>query len=259
SVTIGVPRLPHISNFTDLEPLARSPGVRVEYLPLDAGLEGIDGLVLPGTKNTVDDRLALEDSGFDATLKQFRGPIVGICGGYQLLGERITNASIESTRDEFPRSTAHPTGKADAVDGLGLLPVETRFEPEKRVRQVTLEVTGVGPIAGASGTASGYEIHMGRTEPIARVDGDVLDRPLGPDSAATESVLGTYLHGIFENPGVREAFLESVFDHAEVDRPDQPTTSHSPYDAAAALVEAIDESWLSERLGQVRRATEADR
>lgn len=259
SVTIGVPRLPHISNFTDLKPLARSPGVRVEYLPLDAGLEGIDGLVLPGTKNTVDDRLALEDSGFDSALDKFRGPIVGICGGYQLLGERITNASIESARDEFPRSTAHTTGEADAVDGLGLLPVETRFESAKRVRQVTLEVTGVGPIAGASGTASGYEIHMGRTEPIALVDGDVLDRPLGPDSAATESVLGTYLHGIFENHGVREAFLDSVFNHAGVDRPDQPLNSHSPYDAAAALMEAIDESWLSERLGRVRRATEADR
>jgi adenosylcobyric acid synthase len=219
AVTVGVPRLPRISNFTDLEPLARVPGVRVAYVPLDAGLGAVDAVVLPGTKNTVDDLLALRDAGFDDALAAFSGPVVGICGGYQMLGERITDAAVEGT------------GTQAVVDGVGLLPVETRFSRDKRVRQVELEVTGAGPIDGATGTVSGYEIHMGRTTPTASVA-----RPLEAGSAATRSVLGTYLHGVFENGSVREAFLESVFRHADVPRGDTSAGCRSPYDDAAALV-----------------------
>jgi len=79
---------------------------------------------------------------------------------------------------------------------------------------VTRGVDGIGPIAGASGTATGYEIHMGRSTPTAAVE-----RPLGPESVATERVLGTYLHGLFENASVREAFVEAVFNAAGTSRP----------------------------------------
>ncbi|PHQ39712.1 cobyric acid synthase CobQ [Halorubrum persicum] len=230
AVRIAVPRLPRISNFTDLEPLAREPGVRVAYVPLDgsgdAPLDGADAVVLPGSKNTVDDLLALRDAGVDEALREFEGPIVGLCGGYQILGERITGADIEGT------------GSASTVEGVGVLPVETRFSPEKRVERVSRTVDGVGPLAGASGTATGYEIHMGRsspTEPVAR--------PLGPESAATDRALGTYLHGLFENGGVREAFVSTVFAAADASRPTdrpQPTGGadggRSPYDRAADLV-----------------------
>ncbi|HET7324749.1 MAG TPA: cobyric acid synthase, partial [Halococcus sp.] len=229
AVTIGVPRLPHISNFTDLEPLARVPGVRIAYVPLDSTLTGIDAIVIPGTKNTVDDLLALKDEGFGDVLASFSGPIVGICGGYQLLGERITNAAIEGT------------GETDTVRGFGLLPVETRFSPEKRVRQVTLEVSGSGPIEGATGTVSGYEIHMGQT-----VHTNAIDQPLGDQSAASQSVLGTYLHGIFENQSVRAAFLDSVCEAAGTHRL-PAAASNSPYTAAAALVKRLDLPLLFER------------
>jgi adenosylcobyric acid synthase len=221
AITVGVPRLPHISNFTDLEPLARVPGVRVAYVPLDATLTGMDAIVIPGTKNTVDDLLALREVGFDDALAGFSGPIVGICGGYQVLGERITNAAIEGT------------GGMDTVQGFGLLPVETRFSPEKRVERITVEVSGSGPIDGATGTVSGYEIHMGETAHTKSVD-----RPLGSQSAATQSVLGTYLHGLFENESVREAFL----DFQDI-TPSSAVASNSPYAAAAALVDRIDLSW----------------
>jgi adenosylcobyric acid synthase len=107
TVTIGVPRLPRASNVTDLEPLAAEPGVRVEYLPLEADLKGVDAVVIPGTKNTVDDLLALHDADFGERLRAFSGPIVGLCGGYQLLGERITNAGVESASEV-----------ADAVPGV---------------------------------------------------------------------------------------------------------------------------------------------
>jgi adenosylcobyric acid synthase len=219
SVTVAVPRFPRISNFTDLEPLAREPGVRVAYLPLDRSLDGADAVVLPGTKNTVDDLLALQETGFADELRAFDGPVVGLCGGYQMLGERITNAGIESTDDR------------DTVAAMGLLPVETAFRHDKRVTQVTKRLDGVGPLAGGEGTVSGYEIHMGRSSPTGPVA-----TPLGERSAATERVLGTYIHGLFENAAARDAFVDTVFDAAGRSRPSDDAGAHSPYDRAADLL-----------------------
>ncbi|SDG36227.1 cobyric acid synthase [Halorientalis regularis] len=208
SVIVGVPRLPRASNMTDLEPLAREPGVRVAYLPLDAALADVDAVVLPGTKNTVDDLRALREADFGAELAAFDGPVVGLCGGYQLLGERITNAGVESTDD------------LDSLAGFGLLPVETRFEADKQVEPVTREVRGVGPLSGATGTVRGYEIHMGKTRLIGEAERPFPgDEGREPDGAATERVLGTYLHGLFENPTARTVFVESVFAAADRDRP----------------------------------------
>ena len=217
-VTVGVVRLPRVSNATDVEPLAAEPGVEVAYLPPDAPLD-CDALVLPGTKNTVDDLLALREAGFGDRLADFDGPVVGICGGYQLLGERLLNAAVEAT------------GDLERLDGFGRLPVETRFSPEKRVAETTVPVDGVGPLAGATGEATGYEIHLGETRALADVA-----RPLGPDSAAVGDTLGTYLHGLFENGGVRDAFLQRVFDRAGVDRSEPTDADRDSYDAAAALV-----------------------
>jgi adenosylcobyric acid synthase len=219
AVTVAVPRLPHISNFTDMEPLKREPGVRVAYVALDATLDDADAVVLPGSKNTVDDLRALQDAGFDDAIREFDGPIVGLCGGYQMLGQRILNADIESTE------------AIDAVDGIGLLPVETTFSTDKRLEQVTVPVSGTGLLDGASGTVSGYEIHMGRSEAVAAVD-----RPLGDGSAATETVLGTYIHGLFENETARTAFLTSVFTFAGKTRPLQQSARASPYEQARTLV-----------------------
>ncbi|WP_144799970.1 cobyric acid synthase [Halorubrum depositum] len=237
AVRVAVPRLPRISNFTDMEPLAREPGVRVAYVPLDASRDGgtdplgdADAVVLPGSKNTVDDLLALREAGFDDALRDFSGPVVGLCGGYQILGERLTNADVEGT------------GSATDVEGVGVLPVETRFATDKRVERVTRSVEGVGPLAGAEGTATGYEIHMGRSSPT-----EAVASPLGPESAATDRALGTYLHGLFENKGVRTAFVERVFAAAGKSRPAVGsgdgdgdavgvTDDRSPYDRAADLV-----------------------
>ena len=219
AVTVAVPRLPRISNFTDLEPLAREPGVRVAYRPLDADLGNADAVVLPGSKNTVDDLLALRDEGFGAELHAFDGPVVGLCGGYQMLGERLANASVESTDDR------------DAVPGFGLLPVETRFSTEKRVERVEREVAGVGWLASRTGTVTGYEIHAGETTPTAPVA-----RPFDGEGAATDRVLGTYLHGLFENEVVRDAFLDAVFEFAGVPRPGRDSDAENPYDAAADLL-----------------------
>jgi adenosylcobyric acid synthase len=249
AVTVAVPRLPRISNFTDLEPLAREPGVRVVYLPLDADLadpdavgagtgRGTDAVVLPGTKNTVDDLRALRAAGFPERLRAFDGPVVGLCGGYQLLGERITNAGVESTDD------------LDTLEGIGLLPVETRFSPDKRVEQTTRRMEGVGSLAGAAGQVSGYEIHMGETRAVEGATADI-DRPF-PDTgagAATDRAFGTYLHGLFENATAREAFVDSVFAHVGIERPESQAATDSAYDRAADLVAGLGRDALVEGLG----------
>jgi adenosylcobyric acid synthase len=218
TVTVVVPRLARVSNVTDLEPLAAVPGVRVAYRLPDASLDGADAVVLPGTKNTVDDLLALRAAGFGGRLAAFDGPVVGLCGGYQMLGERLENAALEGT------------GETATVEGFGLLPVVTRFAPEKRVEQATVEVCGTGPIDGASGSATGYEIHAGRTELVGEVA-----RPLGPESAACGDVLGTYLHGLFENRAVREAFVDGLYRRTGRERPSVDEETADPYAVAAAL------------------------
>ncbi len=235
SVTVAVPRLPRISNATDLEALAAVPGVRVAYVPVDDGpddpLADADAVVLPGTKNTVDDLLALREAGFEAALAAFSGPVVGLCGGYQLLGERLRNADREGVGDR------------ETVEGFGLLPVETTFAAQKRLERRTVAVDGCGPIEGAEGTVTGYEIHVGRTRALAAVD-----RPLEEGSARHGDVLGTYLHGLFDDRSVREAFVDRVYASAGRSRPADDTASGpSPYDRAAALVrENLDLEALGE-------------
>jgi adenosylcobyric acid synthase len=152
-----------------------------------------------------------------------------------MLGQRITNAAVEGT------------GDADEVAGLGLLPVETRFRADKRVEPVTRQLHGCGPLDGASGSVTGYEIHMGRTRPVGTVT-----RPFPESGAATDRVLGTYLHGLFENDPARRAFAANVAAAAgresAVDCPDAsgpgdgaPDRAQTPYDRAAALLrESVD-------------------
>jgi len=232
SVTIAVPRLPRVSNFTDLEPLAAEPGVRIAYVPLDASLADADAVVIPGTKNTVDDLLAIREAGFDDELRAFDGPIVGLCGGYQLLGERLRGVDTEAS------SAAATELASTTLPAVGLLPVETTFTPEKRVVDTTFELDGAGPLAGASGSVSGYEIHMGTTEATAAVE-----RPFARDGDASAAlgasagdVLGCYLHGLFETETARDAFVERVFEAAGRERPTGATPEPSPYAQAAALV-----------------------
>lgn len=223
-VTIIVPRLPRISNFPDLDPLATVPGVRVSYRPLTAEISDGDAVIIPGTKNTVDDLLALTEAGFDEKLRSFDGPIIGICGGYQLLGEQIHNADLEGTVEK------------STVDGLGLLPVETEFQTEKTVRERTFIVSGTGPISGATGEATGYEIHMGQTTAQDSVSTPFLT-PEDETSAvkygvSKGKVLGTYFHGIFENKQIRTSFLDTVYASSGGTRPVEKEQKN-PIDKAA--------------------------
>ncbi|SFR36301.1 cobyric acid synthase [Halogeometricum limi] len=241
AVTVAVPRLPRVSNATDLEPLAAEPGVRVVFVPLDADFSDADAVVVPGSKNTADDLRACRAAGLHEELRAFSGPVVGLCGGYQLLGERLRGVEHESVADD------------GELPGFGLLPVETTFTTEKRVAPVDWRFDGTGPFDGFAGSVSGYEIHTGETELVAgQTTGDdvaAFRTPFAADGVADASlgfargvVVGTYLHGLFENRGVRAVFCDHLFDAADVSRPtagveDAPV---SPYDRAAELVSRLD-------------------
>lgn len=196
---IAVIRLPHISNFTDLNALEHIPGVRVRYVEGVQGLGSPDLVVLPGTKNTVGDLLHLRTSGLEEAIILLNGngtPVFGICGGYQMLGTEIRDPhGVESNMEE--------------VAGMGLMDVVTVMQEQKRTVQVDAEICrNPGILEGTQGLmVKGYEIHMGRTSPgsgckpfstvYAKVGGTTAqpDGACSPDGKAA----GTYIHGIFDN------------------------------------------------------------
>ncbi|MDW7725787.1 MAG: cobyric acid synthase [Candidatus Methanoperedens sp.] len=197
AVRIAVVRFPHISNFTDFEPLERE--AMVHYVEPRGELGEPDAIILPGTKNTIDDLKELKSKGMDREiifLARKGTPVIGICGGYQMLGTAITDSGIEGT------------GGAVSVSGLGLLEVSTLFgEYGKKTKQVEKTITAdrgiLGSITGEK--VKGYEIHMGETESCNYAFGD--DGCLNSDGL----VIGTYLHGLFDNENVRRSFLGYLF------------------------------------------------
>ncbi|MDD5473828.1 MAG: cobyric acid synthase [Candidatus Methanoperedens sp.] len=196
-VRISVVRLRHISNFTDFEPLERHADIR--YVEPGEELGEPDAIILPGTKNTIDDLKELMSKGMGEKIineAQKGMPVIGICGGYQMLGGEITDSGIEGTSG------------ACSIKGLGLLNVTTRFgKYEKHTRQVEKYVTGNGKILGSikGEKVTGYEIHMGESvggEPAFEDDGSVSENGL---------VIGTYLHGLFENENIRNSFMGYLY------------------------------------------------
>ena len=194
-VRIAVIRLPRISNFTDFEALERS--ATVVYVSPGFPLTGYDCIILPGTKNTIDDLRVVQESGCAKEIRAARErgvPVIGICGGYQILGQEVIDDGVESCRGRY--------------EGVGLLRVITRFSRyEKTTEQVTRTASATGPLLPGVGTVRGYEIHMGETERT----GD--NEAFRGEGAVSEDgmVIGTYLHGLFENPSARNALLSWLY------------------------------------------------
>lgn len=218
---VAVPRLAHISNFDDLDPLVAEPDVDVvfvrpgERLPRDAAL-----VVLPGSKSTIADLQSFRANGWDHDLAAHRargGVIVGLCGGYQMLGRKVSDPhGIEGTLSE--------------ADGLGLLEVETVLEPEKRVRTTRARAIHFDE------PVEGYEIHLGRTtgpdtgRPVLKLDG-ASDGATSTDG----KVFGCYLHGLFGAVGFRQKFLASLGVQSQAG--DQIATVETALDEIAAELE----------------------
>ncbi|MGZ4947097.1 MAG: cobyric acid synthase [Halobacteriota archaeon] len=194
ALDIAVIKLPHISNFTDFEPL--QPFAKIRYVPLDGNLGTPDAVIIPGTKNTIDDLTAMRESGIDKQITARAGmiPIIGICGGFQMLGETIVDEGFEGMQNE-----------RKVIRGLQLLRANTVFNSRsKETKQVEKHVTGCGPLLDSlrGSAVRGYEIHMGAT--IANVT--IFDDDGAQDD--TGLVLGTYMHGLFHNENFRSVLLE---------------------------------------------------
>ncbi|MGB9739126.1 cobyric acid synthase [Chloroflexus sp.] len=201
-LTITVIRLPAIANFDDFDPLAREPGVTVRYIDHPAQLAGAAAVILPGTKHTLAARRWLRERGFDEALRRFPGVIVGICGGYQLLGERISDPlAVE--------------GNGGDEVGLSLLPVETIFVMAK---QTTQTVARARVPWGGQAPLHGYEIHMGRTHRIGAAPALLTIIQRGAQTVLEEDgcvshdgrVWGCYLHGLFTNDEFRHGWLRQL-------------------------------------------------
>ena len=186
-------RLPHISNFTDFMPLEQHPLLGVRYVQNTRQLGTPDLVILPGTKNTVDDLLWLRQSGLEAALLKLAAngtPVLGVCGGYQMLGETLAD----------PEGTE--SGTVQTVRGLGLLPTRTVFTGQKHRTQDTAAVTAA-PFAGAALT--GYQIHTGRTEVQGVPFCTLADGT--PEGCVQGNVFGTYLHGLVDTGALTEKLV----------------------------------------------------
>ncbi len=207
NLLIGVVALPHLSNDTDFDLLSREPGVSLMLLERPDEMPAVDLVILPGSKNTIEDLDYLRRRGFDVAIEDHRrrgGAVIGICGGYQMLGRSI--------RDPWGVE-----GEVREVPGLGLLDVSTILTMDKRVAQVrAVPCNHLGWELGPP--LEGYEIHVGVTSlgeralPLLRflgadgADGEQLDGAVSADRL----VWGTYLHGLFDHPGARRHVVNLV-------------------------------------------------
>jgi adenosylcobyric acid synthase len=201
-------RLPQISNFTDFESLAWEPSISVTYVDDPSELGTPDAVIIPGTKNTVMDYLWFDETGFSAKIKELHDLgvfIVGICGGYQFLGEQIVDSGVEG-------------GSPSTYPALGLLPVRTEFkEYEKITQKARATVIGLPELNGLN--IEGYEIHMGRVwpdadaRPFLQVEGEREESRSGIIGTISDdgTVIGTFLHGFWDSDEFRHKFIEFLF------------------------------------------------
>ena len=203
-IDIVVIRLPRISNFTDFLALENMEGVSLRYVRNRRELGSPDMIILPGTKNTMEDLLWMRQNGLEAEIARAaaRGTVIwGICGGYQMLGEHVSDPKgVEA---------------GGSMKGMGLLPVRTTFAGQK----IRTRVSGVfrhveGCLQGLSGIAfEGYEMHMGETQGEGAAMGEIEDsvqRKRSMDGVSRENVYGTYIHGIFDKEEVAAAVARAL-------------------------------------------------
>ena len=200
---VAVIHLPHISNFTDFSAFERMDGVSLRYVSQPGMLGDPDLILLPGTKNTMDDCQWLRESGMEALIlrqAEKKTPIIGICGGFQLLGEQM----------EDPHNVEH----GGTMRGMGLLNTRTVFSEAKTRTQIRgVMEKGVGLWSNWQGKeVTGYEIHMGVTENLGGCQELVRLEDGRVDALANEdgSVMGSYLHGIFDTDGFAEEMIRRL-------------------------------------------------
>jgi len=215
-VNVAVIHLPRISNFTDFELLERHASVT--YVLPGHLLDEYDAIIIPGTKNTVEDLEVIQASGTADQIREARKkgvPVIGICGGYQMLCRTIIDSGVESCEGVY--------------EGIGLIDGTTRFTGyEKTTTQVTRYSSGVGPILSRISEVNGYEIHMGDTEHPG-VQGAFQDEGAVSDDGL---VIGTYMHGLFTNPKAVTALVSYLYEQKGVSW-NPHNEEEDPFDALA--------------------------
>lgn len=222
-VNIAVVLLRHLSNFTDFNVLERDPRVHLFYTNNTDELMKADIILLPGSKSTLSDLYELRRNGVaQAIVRAHRegATVMGICGGYQLMGQEVCDPD-------------HVEGEIERLPGLGLLPVSTRMQGEKITRQVRFH------FLEGSETCEGYEIHMGTTTPLADAPASPLNHLAdGREDGyfADRTCMGTYVHGILDNPSVIDYLLEPFADKLKETTFDYKAFKEEQYDKLAAHV-----------------------
>lgn len=206
-IDIVVIRLPRISNYTDFDTFEQIEGVSVRYVDNARQIDNPDMIIIPGSKSTVSDMKWMRESGMEIIIRKAAGngvPIFGICGGYQMLGNSISDPnSVES---------------GESISGLGLLPVSTVMEDEKRTVLFEGTVTGCqGIFENMEGCrVSGYEIHMGRTVWEQDCDG-VREFTSAGTGCCRDNIYGTYIHGVFDNKEIVCGIVETLAKNKNID------------------------------------------
>ena len=207
---VAIIRLPHISNFTDFDPLKQISGISVRFVNRIPDLESADLIILPGSKNTLFDLRFLHEKGFAEKLNQLSGRtwILGICGGFQMLGEAVEDPN--NMESSGASGEAETSGTGGCESGLGLLPMTTVLEGDKKL--VRRRYKGINWLNGLDW--SGYEIHLGRTEFHKNPQESFVTEEV---TAANDSslgvidrkqkIIGTYIHGWLESPEVTQKLL----------------------------------------------------
>mgnify|MGYP004710730213 CR=1 FL=1 len=194
-IRIVVPHMPMIANFDDLDPLRSEPGVSIEIVPPGKPLSDCDLIILPGSKSTISDLAFLRGQGWDIDILAHTrkgGQVMGICGGYQMLGHEILD--LEGIE-----------GNPSRVAGLGLLNVETSMTRKKQLSEVS---GGLFPEVVA---VKGYEVHSGRTRVLGRVEPFAKINSENDGAVSADGrVWGTYLHGVFDEGAARETLLKRI-------------------------------------------------
>jgi len=235
NLDVAIIRLPHISNYDDFDPL-EAHGCTVRYVTQVAELGKPDLIILPGTKSTIADLVYLHQQGLAQTIVSLAAsgtPLIGICGGYQMLGQNIHDPNkVESQNGTKP--------------GLGLLNTETTFGKEKTTIQIKAKVTASnGLMQGLEGQEiSGYEIHMGQTTSHNKIAPFLItETPAGeanyPDGAMSSSglIFGSYIHGLFHNAEFTRALLNRVRDLKGLSQVNSsPMDKQQQYDRLAEIV-----------------------
>lgn len=245
-IIIGVVKLPKIANFTDIDPFDTEDDVEVRMIEVHNykdKIKDIDALILPGTRNSTEDIMELEKTGLAQEIRKLSNeskiPIIGICGGYQILGNKIYDKN-------------HKESKLDEVEGLGLLDIESEFIRESKVVKQSIgrieindNITGLNnsdennifyeifsKINGE--TVSGYELHEGTTNLISAKPLFKIEKGIGNndndqfDGAYSKNVFGTYFHGIFNNYNLRREFLNHLRKNKGLDE----KTGEDPYETS---------------------------